>query len=242
MNTSFCFAATALAAFISLIVSAHAQTGTTRRIWISGHGVDAAGCAVPTNPCRTLQFAIDNVMPGGEVDILDPAGYGPATISHAVSIVNDGVGTAGVLQGAASAAAIAINAAPTDAVILRGLNINGLGTGGEGLLFTSGSSLTVENCAIEAFAGNGISILPTSSSATFVISNTTVANNGGVGIQYDPTTTATGKGTINRATVENNAAGIVIDTQNVAAAPTSVTISNSVVNSNGADGVHVANI
>jgi hypothetical protein len=181
-------------------------------------------------------------MPGGEVDILDPAGYGPATISHAVSVVNDGVGTAGVLQGNSSAAAIAINAGAGDAVILRGLNINGLGTGGVGVLFTSGSSLTIENCAIEAFNGDGVSILPTSSNVTFTISNTTVANNSGVGIKYDPTGTTTAKGSISRAIIDNNLSGIVINTQNSASAPTTVTIANSVLDGNHADGIDVANI
>src|SRR5476649_2443855 len=67
------------------------------RAWVSGHGVDQAGCGAPTAPCRSLQYAHDHIVAaGGEIDILDPAGYGAITITKAISIVNDGVGTAGV--------------------------------------------------------------------------------------------------------------------------------------------------
>src|SRR5471030_2519696 len=65
------------------------------RAWVSGHGVDQAGCGAPTSPCRSLQYAHDQaVNAGGEIDILDPAGYGALSITKGISIVNDGVGTA----------------------------------------------------------------------------------------------------------------------------------------------------
>ncbi|WP_158818603.1 hypothetical protein [Methylocapsa sp. S129] len=75
--------------------SAWAQS--LNRAWVSGHGADAAGCGAPASPCRSLQYVHDNIIAaGGEIDILDPAGYGAITITKALSIVNDGVGTAGV--------------------------------------------------------------------------------------------------------------------------------------------------
>jgi hypothetical protein len=77
-----------------LAASAHALSN---RAWVSGHGTDAAGCGSIASPCRTLQYVHDNIIAaGGEIDILDPAGYGTITITKALSIINDGAGTAGV--------------------------------------------------------------------------------------------------------------------------------------------------
>src|SRR5476651_1203685 len=130
-------AVTAIAAFAIGLTSAQ---GASNRAWVSGHGVDQAGCGAPVSPCRSLQYAHDSaVNAGGEIDILDPAGYGAITITKSVSIVNDGVGTAGVQ--ATSGNAITINAGPTDAVYLRGLNVDGVNFAGlNGIAFNSGAS------------------------------------------------------------------------------------------------------
>src|SRR5471030_1897688 len=113
-------------ALVGLSISTGAwasQPGAANRAWVSGHGVDQAGCGSPTAPCRSLQYAHDNIVAGGEIDILDPAGYGAISISKAISVVNDGVGTAGVQ--ATSGNAITINTPPGDSVYLSGLNIDG---------------------------------------------------------------------------------------------------------------------
>src|SRR5271165_2272107 len=63
--------------------------------WVSGKGKDVAGCGKVTAPCRTFQYVHDKIIAaGGEIDVLDPAGYGPIAITKALSIVNDGAGTA----------------------------------------------------------------------------------------------------------------------------------------------------
>ncbi|HWX14482.1 MAG TPA: hypothetical protein VNY06_06450 [Methylocella sp.] len=53
--------------------------------YVSGKGTDAGTCAAPTNPCRTIQFAV-NQTAGGEVKALDPADYSPVTINKSISI------------------------------------------------------------------------------------------------------------------------------------------------------------
>jgi hypothetical protein len=135
-----------------LLAASHAQASVVRA-WVSGHGSDVAGCGAPTNACRTLQYAHDNIVSfGGEIDILDPAGYGTLNITKAISIVNDGVGTAGVQTNSGNA--ITINAGTQGAVYLRGLNIDGLQTPGiAGIEFKSGTTLTVVNCVIRHFGG-----------------------------------------------------------------------------------------
>src|SRR5688572_24429167 len=56
------------------------------RTWVSGSGIDNATCG-RTNPCRTFGAAITAVNPGGEVVVLDSAGYGPVAITKPVSII-----------------------------------------------------------------------------------------------------------------------------------------------------------
>ena len=78
---------------MALATQAHALNART---WISGKGSDVAGCGPIANPCRTLQFAHDQTSPGGEIDVLDPAGYGSVVINKAINIINEG-GVAGVV-------------------------------------------------------------------------------------------------------------------------------------------------
>jgi hypothetical protein len=71
--------------------------------WVSGKGADASSCGALTSPCRTFQYVLSNIVaPGGEIDVLDPAGYGAMTITSAITIVNDGVGVADIQQANAS--------------------------------------------------------------------------------------------------------------------------------------------
>src|SRR5450432_1536929 len=120
MTKAFLVGAASVAVFG--LAAPQALAALPTRIWVSGHGTDAAGCGAATAPCRSLQFAHDSISPGGEVDILDPAGYGAINISKAISIVNDGVGTAGVQSAAGNA--ITVNAPVNDSVYLRGLNVD----------------------------------------------------------------------------------------------------------------------
>src|ERR1035437_7279007 len=82
-----------LAAPFFLAVPAQAQNA---RSFVSGHGLDTNACTLAA-PCRTLAHAFSLTNAGGEIDVLDPVGYGSLTINKAMSSVNDGVGTAGVI-------------------------------------------------------------------------------------------------------------------------------------------------
>src|SRR5579872_5092933 len=226
--------ATLTAVFLSFSA---AQANAITRAWVSGHGADVSGCGAPTNPCRSLQYVVTNIIAaGGEIDVLDPAGYGPVTIPFALSIVNDGVGTAGVQQATSSQNGITINAGSTDNVTLRALNIDGLGVAKDGIRLNSAGSLTVVDCVVRHFALNGIAITPTSGSLSFLISNTTVADNGGTGINYNtPSGSPTAKGVIDHVTAVNNFNGFAINTYGTGGA-TSVTIDNSIASNNSVGG------
>jgi hypothetical protein len=172
--------------------------------WVSGHGTDSGGCALVA-PCRTFAFAFSQTAAGGEIDVLDPAGYGAVTITKVVSIVNDGVGVA-VIR-ASSGNAITINAGAGDSVHLRGLTIEGLGSGSGGILFNTGGNLAIENCVIRNFS-NGNYIAP-SNSSTFSMSNTIVSNNA-TGITILLSASATVSGVLSKVTANNNGEGITV--------------------------------
>ena len=76
------------------------------------------------SPCLTFNGAYAKTSPGGEIDVLDGGDFGPLQISHALTIANDGAGTAARSSGGG---AFLITAGANDAVVLRGLTVNGLG-------------------------------------------------------------------------------------------------------------------
>jgi hypothetical protein len=236
------------AAMLVLCLASPAKAMGLTRAWVSGHGTDASGCGAVANPCRSLQYVHDDIIvSGGEVDILDPAGYGAITITKAISIVNDGVGTAGVQTALGNA--ITINAGASDAVTLRGLDIDGLGTGANGIVFNSGGSLTVTNSTARHFAysgdsqdtgngtGNGILIAPTSGPVNFFISNTTTSANGFGGIYYmPPGGGANANGVIDNVMATDNLNGIAVNTAGTSGA-LALTISKSTTSNNSYSGM-----
>jgi hypothetical protein len=131
-----------------------AQNGRT---FVSGGGLDTNPCSV-TSPCRTFGQAISVTNAGGEVIVLTSAGYGPFTITKAVTVE----APAGVYAGVtvSSGNGITINAtAGVDTVTLRGLTVNNQGSTGNGIVFNTGGTLHVESCIANGFSsGGGIDI------------------------------------------------------------------------------------
>jgi hypothetical protein len=225
--TSLSVAAALLACGLS---AAPAQAGPNRT-WVSGMGTDSGACTRAA-PCRTFAFALTQTAAGGEIDVLDPAGYGPVTVTKAISIVNDGVGVAAI--GTSSGNGVTINAGPSDSVHLRGLTIEGLGSGANGILFNTGGNLAIENCVIRNFVTAGINIGP-STLSSFSVSNTIASNNGGPGIYVGPNGSAVVTGMLSKVTANNNGSGIAVS--GAFAAPLNVTIVDSVVSNNHSFGI-----
>src|SRR5262245_19528262 len=111
------------------------------RTYVSGLGADNNPCTA-SMPCQTLQAALNTTIAGGEIFVLDSANYGPLTINKAVTIASEGA-MGGVL--AMSGVGITINAGPNDVVSLRGLAIAGNNSGGFGIQFNSGRSLSIQH-------------------------------------------------------------------------------------------------
>jgi hypothetical protein len=136
--------------FLALFTSA--SKAQVQRTFVSGLGSDGNPCN-RTAPCRTFGQAISQTSAGGEVVVLDSAGYGPFIISQAVSII----APPGVYAGISvfSGDGIDINAGANDTVILRGLTVNNQGSGGIGIVFNTGATLHVESCVVSGFSGIG---------------------------------------------------------------------------------------
>ena len=212
------------------------------RVFVASYGNDSNPCTFGS-PCKTFQQAITVVDAGGEVTAIDSAGFGPISITKAVTITSpDGV-EAGIVP-TAGGDAIDISAGSTDAVVLHGLTLNGSGVGSNGIVFKSGGGLTISNCAAHNFiydgshsnTGNGILIQPTSGTVNFIVANTTVSDNGNVGLYYLPTGGgATTHGVVDHVSATNNQFGIVLDDSGGGAAV--VTISNSIASNNLLNGI-----
>src|SRR6516164_6447636 len=107
--------------------TAHAQA---TRTWVSGVGDDANPCS-RTAPCKTFAGAIAQTAAGGEIDALDPGGFGAVTITKAITIDGGAGQIAGVLVSGTNG--IVIQAGPTDVVTLRNLRNVSIGTGLNGI-------------------------------------------------------------------------------------------------------------
>jgi hypothetical protein len=157
------------------------------RTWVSGVGDDANPCS-RTAPCKTFAGAISKTAAGGEIDALDPAGYGAVTITKGITIDGGGGQVASVLVSGTNG--IVVQAGPSDVVILRNLRINGIGTGINGIRWLAGKALTVENCNIFGFTTNGIDIVKSDGGKAFV-HNTVVQNVGQAGLSVQSSATNT---------------------------------------------------
>jgi hypothetical protein len=175
------------------------------RTFVSGHGSDTGNCGLGA-PCRRFAYAITQTNAGGEITVLDPAGYGSVTINKSVNIVDDGVGEAGVKVTSATDA-IDINVSASDVVNLRGLTLVGGGFGTNGIKFNNLGALNIQNCVIRGFTNSGINLLPAGTVA-FNISDTIVSNIVGIGIAILPSSAVTVTAALNR--VQVNGAGLQV--------------------------------
>jgi len=179
------------------------------RTWVSGVGDDVNPCS-RTAPCKTFAGAISRTAAGGEIDALDPGGFGAVTIVKAITIDGGGGQVASVLVNGTNG--IVVQAGASDVVILRNLRINGIvqnpqgGGGINGIRWTSGKTLHIENCVIFGFNNNGIDIAKGDGGNAAVI-NTIVENNANAGLKNE-NSSMTVNVSIDRSQFEGNQFGI----------------------------------
>jgi hypothetical protein len=152
---------------------AHAQASRT---WVSGVGDDANPCS-RTAPCKTFPGAISKTATGGEINCLDPGGFGTVTITKSITI-----DCHEVFASIISAGVNGINiAAPGGNVTIRNININGLSSGLKGINITAAANVWIEDVAIFQHLNQGIADTRTTG-GSLNVTNTVIRNNGQAGM------------------------------------------------------------
>lgn len=242
MKTVRLFILIACAAAGSALFMGTASAQATRT-WVSGTGDDVNACS-RSAPCKTFAGAISKTAASGEINCLDPGGFGAVTITKSITIdCSDTLGS--VL--APGVTGITINGANID-VILRNLTINGapVGTPGiNGVRYLQGRTLKIENCDIFGFKGaapNGAGIIVnnTSGLAKLTVLNSTLTGNGtassGAGILLIPSGTGAVNATIIGSAINDNFNGLRAD-GSATSGIIAVSVSNSSANGNTQNGM-----
>jgi hypothetical protein len=237
MRESFRLGAAAAALSIALFPQMASAAGAAPRAWISSSGVDAAGCGGFASPCHTFQYTLDNIVaPGATISVNGAGTYGPAVISHAVTILAEG-GVAEIF--AASGDAIDIQAPAGNKVFLRGLSLVSAGGGTNGVNLISAGQVVIENCVITGFH-NGVAVTPSSGQMHFTVAHSTLVSNVQSGVAVTPSGSASVLGAVTQSDLSDDENGIFVEPSS-ASATAYVMVNESTVNSNLNGGISSAN-
>lgn len=243
------FTGSTLALLLALVATPAALAQATRT-WVSGTGDDANPCS-RTAPCKTFAGAVSKTAVGGEINAIDPGGFGAITIVNSLTI--DATGTqAGVLVSGTNAIVIDN---PNAVVVLRNLNIDGLGTGLDGIDVIAAKRVSIENSRIYNFTKSAVDFAVTNSGATLNVINSELFNNTGTGVFVAPPT-GSATVTLTGDDIDGNGCGIVAGSYGFSGSFTtgcgaanssgtgtgkgSIAAFHSAINNNGTAGVYSA--
>ena len=218
--------------FVMSVGSAHAQA---TRTWISGVGDDVNPCS-RTAPCKTFPGAISKTAAGGEIDCLDPGGFGTVTITKAITLdCASGVGgqVGSILSSGVNGIIISPSLPAGSSVTIRNLSINGAGVtlGLNGIRYLAGGgALHVENVEIFGFSQNGIDFENTAPANLFVRSSQISDNTTGFGVLVKPSGGVLANVSLDNVKLDRNLAGLRVEDGGKA------TVKDSVAHSNNGNG------
>jgi hypothetical protein len=216
-----------------LIMSAGTAHAQATRTWISGVGDDANPCS-RTAPCKTFAGAISKTAAGGEIDCLDPGGFGAVTITKAITL-DCGGGEGGQVGSILSSGtnAVNVNAAATDRVILRNIDINGIsqstGPGLAGVNIIQAGSVSFENANVMNFSNACVNMAVTNHVNLFVFKS--ILQNCAGGVVVSSSSSGINRINISASQIVQGGVGVT------AGANTDAMIYNSTVSNNGGGGV-----
>jgi hypothetical protein len=227
----------AIIAFLLIADPAYAQASRT---WVSGVGDDANPCS-RTAPCKTFAGAISKTAVNGEINCLDPGGFGAVTITKSITIDCHEV-FASILNAGTNGINIAFDAfAGTDTrktVNLRNINLQGFDSGLIGIRILGagiGSFVNIEDCLVNGnFSGTATGIADQRTTGTLNVVNTTLRDMGGSGITVASAGAGPIKATLSNLRVINAANGVAVG------AGAAAHLSNSLVSSNAIAGIAIS--
>jgi hypothetical protein len=217
------------------IAPAHAQA---TRTWISGVGDDANPCS-RTAPCKTWPGAISKTSTGGEIDALDPGGFGGLTITKSITLDGGGGQVASTLVSGTAGITITASAA---VVIIRNIRFNGLLNSGSagtvGINILNAARVVIEKCDIFGFNSAGVGVaMGTAGTLNLTIQETTLNNNTS-GVLISPTVAnVTSNVAIDNSHIDNNVGG-GIKVTGIAGDTANVSINASSISVNGGNGLN----
>jgi len=226
-------------ALFALSLAANPAHAQATRTWVSGVGDDVNPCS-RTAPCKTFAGAISKTTTDGEINCLDPAGFGTVTITKSMTI--DCTGTFGsLLNAGVNAVNIVFDSfAGADArktVNLRGLSLQGAESGAIGVRITgngASSHVHIEDTLISAnFTGAATGISDARTGGNLTVLNTTIRSMGTAGISIAPTGGGVVRVTLSNVRVVNASSGLT------SSAGAAIMIKNSVFTDNALVGVQI---
>jgi hypothetical protein len=186
------------------------------RTWVSGVGDDANPCS-RTAPCKTFAGAISKTALNGEIDCLDPGGFGTVTITKSITL--DCSGTFGSdLNAGTNGINIPFDSfGGTDVrktVNIRGISFQGFDSGIVGINISgngASSFVNVEDCVINGnFGGSARGILDARVNGTLVVLNTTIRNMGTNGISFTNTASGLVEAVLSNVRITNAGTGVSV--------------------------------
>ena len=242
-----------------LVAGASLAQAQSSRTWVSGVGDDFNPCS-RTAPCKTFSSAMSKTAINGEIDALDPGGFGTITIIKSLTI--DGTGTlAGILSSGVTGVTVNMTDMsgndPLKIARLKNITINGTGlsgtvgtrTGVRGVNVSSSNPaqprVILEDVLIDNFANEGV--LFAANGGHLIIWNSSIRNNGTAGVRADSFGANVVFVTINNSHMNHNAQEGVRIEDNVRATITYSTASDNILNgvtnisSTSASQVEIAN-
>src|SRR5882724_2129828 len=137
--------------FVLVLAGTTMMSAQASRTWVSGVGDDVNPCS-RTAPCKTFAGAISKTAAGGEINCLDPGGFGGVTTIKAITF-NCGYTLGSILV--AGSPAITVNAGVNDRVTIRGIQMTGVNQtatpGTIGVRILGGLAVSIEDCVISNF-------------------------------------------------------------------------------------------
>jgi len=211
--------------FLTALLAAGPAYAQATRTWVSGVGDDVNPCS-RTAPCKTFAGAISKTARGGEISVLDPGGYGTITITKSITI--NGRGSLGGILAAGTTGVIVNITDPADTaktVILRDLDINGAGTGLDGIRLIAGNKLHVQRVDINGFTDSGIEIAGAAS--VFIDRSTINDTNRGVNVQP---ASGIAKVSVTRTSIHARSLGLLAIFSGARVTARDVTVSGALLN------------
>ena len=209
------------------------------RTWVSGVGDDVNPCS-RTAPCKTFAGAISKTAINGEINALDPGGFGAITIVKSINIDCHEI-FASILASGTTGAIISIAAGngndPLRTVRIRNVNVNGAGlsgsvgtrTGINGIRIDNANQVSIEDCLVTDFSQNGIRDQRTTG-GRLTVTNTIVRNNTSTGLLSNPSSGSTALNVVlDNVVAEGNNTGITAANGSLMSIKRS-TISNNLFN------------